>query len=323
LPPQRPDATVVGDFVMPDLARTHRTKMTRVLVCGFRPGSIYMLEELFRSDPGGEVLVLVENAVAREQAEDALASHSQLVGRGLMHGRHGVFELQDDGRWLFRPGEDGRASVMHVCVADWMASRHLVDLPAAFGQVADLDAIVFVANEGNESDPRTATALLKLEQMFAPIPVENRPRVVAEVFDGKLATRLEQRYAQLGIDNVRVFSIQELRAYFLFQSVVVPGFDAVYAELLGSWGQSFVHEHIRTPKTGPCSFRALALHLRERQTILVAVQLRRENGAIELCVAPRGREVGGRFDLKDLVGVWVVAPDASEPSEQRANDAAE
>ena len=35
---------------VPALVRTHRRKTTRVLVCGFRPGSVYMLEELFRSD---------------------------------------------------------------------------------------------------------------------------------------------------------------------------------------------------------------------------------------------------------------------------------
>lgn len=308
--PPQPEA---AQEPLPELARTHRTKMTRVLVCGFRPGSIYMLEELFRSDPGGEVLVLVEDEDALRQAEDALRGHTQLVERGLMRGRHGVFFAQPEGHWQFNPHEDANGpSVMHLCVADWMASRHLVDLPAGFGHVSDLDAIVFVAGEGNQSDPRTTTALLKLEQLFVSTPLHERPRVLAEVFDGKLATRLEQRCRGLGIEHVRVFSIQELRAYFLFQSVVVPGFDVVYAELLGSWGQSFVH-YAASPRTGTCSFRGLAMHLRQRGQLLVAVELRDSSGRVEQCVAPHDGERGGHFDLQDLVGVWVVTSDAPEP----------
>lgn len=299
---------------LPRLGRTHRRKTTRVLVCGFRPGSIYMLEELFRSDPGGEVLVLVDDDAARRKAIGALEAHSELVRRGLMHGRHAVFEPGPDGSFRVhlegRVAAAGRArSVMHVCVADSMASRNLVDLPAGFGHVASLDAIVFVASDPAAADKRTTTALLKLEQLCAGAPV--RPRVVAEVIDGKLAQRLQHRYRELGIDDVRVFSIQELRAYFLFQSVVVPGFDMVYAELLGSWGQSFVHEHVEHPGEGRCTFAALAEHLRARQEVLIAVELSEPAGGSAIHIAPVGDEPAAAFDLRDLRGVWVLAPDSA------------
>lgn len=315
----------------PEFERTHRTKTTKVLVCGFRPGSVYMLEELFRSDPGGEVLVLVEDARAKRAAYDALEGHSQLVKQGLMHGRHGVFEREEGtDRILFRPHDrpDAQASALYLRVADWMSSRHLVNLPlderkvSGFEDIAKLDAIIFVASHSADADKRISTALLKLERLFALRLAEGvePPRVVAEVIDGRLATRLEQRCRELGVDNVRVFSIQELRAYFLFQSVVVPGFDSVYAELLGSWGQSFVHKSVLGAPSGPCSFQALALHLRRAGEVLVAVELRSTDArAPELCVAPSGSEPGTRFDLRDLVGVWVIAPDSGEVAVPRVS----
>ena len=326
LPPHPEPSEAVGavpaDIPLPVLARTHRRKTTRVLVCGFRPGSIYMLEELFRSDPGGEVLVLVENAQARTEALAALDAHSELVKRGLMHGRHGVFERQVDGMIAVSLEPDVGVCAMHLCVADAMASRNLVDLPAEFGHVADLDAIIFVASDTESADKRTATALLKLEQLLdMRAPVQgSRPRVVAEVVDGRLATRLEQRYRKLRIDDVRVFSTQELRAYFLFQSVVVPGFDTVYAELLGSWGHSFVHRHVVPAQTGEgrCTFAALAHQLRARGDVLIAVELAGPGGRTRLCVAPCGDALGTAFELSELEGVWVVAPDHEDDAPHTA-----
>ncbi len=329
LPATPVPATVPKDaegMSLPTLARTHRRKTTRILVCGFRPGSIYMLEELFRSDPGGEVLVLVENPQARTDALAALDAHSELVKRGFMHGRHGVFERGVDGIIavsLDREGATG-VSAMHLCVADAMASRNLVDLPAGFGHVGELDAIIFVASDTESADKRTATALLKLEQLLDMRSGSQgpRPRVVAEVVDGRLATRLEQRYRQLSIDDVRVFSTQELRAYFLFQSVVVPGFDTVYAELLGSWGESFVHRHLEgPPQRGPCTFAALALQLRARGDLLIAVELAGPTGRSHLRVAPCGDAEGTAFDLSQLRGVWVIAPDHEDaPSRDPSPD---
>src|SRR5690606_6810531 len=81
----------------PALARTSQTTIGRVLVCGFRRGSIYMLEELLRGQTGGEVLVLVEDEETLQRARDALDEHSQLVERGLMPDYHGTFTLQPDG----------------------------------------------------------------------------------------------------------------------------------------------------------------------------------------------------------------------------------
>lgn len=296
----------------PQLERTAQTTIGRVLVCGFRRGSIYMLEELLRGQPGGEVLVLVADAVAERRARDALEEHSELVDRGLMPAYHGAFVSQPDGSYVFQQANTASAqeSRVQVRVADWMASRHLVDLPAGFGHVGDLDAVVFMADAEGENDARTTTTLLKLEDLLAAHGAEHgRPRVVAEVFDARLAARLEEHFRTLGKHHVRIYSIPQLRAFFLFQSVVVPGFDGVYSELLGSWGQSFVRMRPVKPGSGTVGFCELALGLRRRGRLLVGVRLEQDDGTTRLCVAPGPNEPGYQIDLAKLRYLWVITND--------------
>ncbi|MEM6995717.1 MAG: hypothetical protein AAF721_34730, partial [Myxococcota bacterium] len=46
---------------VPEFSASHSTVVEKALVCGFRPGSIYMLEELLRGQRDGQVLVLAED----------------------------------------------------------------------------------------------------------------------------------------------------------------------------------------------------------------------------------------------------------------------
>lgn len=316
-PRQGSDAAEASDAALaaaqpPALERTPQTKIGRVLVCGFRRGSIYMLEELLREQIRGEVLVLVSDEDELARAEDALEEHSQLVERGLMPNYHGTFTRQPDQSYAFTcPGteiiEDSRVCLR---VADWMASRHLVDLPAGFGHVGDLDAVIFVADPRGQNDARTTTALLKLEDLLVAHGAElGRPRVVAEVYDARLAARLELHFRTVGKHHVRIYSIPQLRAFFLFQSVIVPGFDAVYSELLGSWGQSFVRLRPVKRSASSITFCELALGLRRRGQILVGVVLRGQDGREELHVAPGPAEPGWRIDMAQLMYLWVIAED--------------
>jgi hypothetical protein len=311
----------------PALERSPQTPIGRVLVCGFRRGSIYMLEELLREQVRSEVLVLVEDEAEQRRAEDALEEHSQLVERRLMPAYHGTFTRRPDGSYVFTcPGtevvEDSR---VHLRVADWMASRHLVDLPAGFGHVGDLDAVIFVADTRGKNDARTTTALLKLEDLLVAHGADHgKPRVVAEVFDARLAARLEEHFRTVRKHHVRIYSIPQLRAFFLFQSVVVPGFDAVYSELLGSWGQSFVRLQLTRRTTGTITFRELALGLRRRGQILVGVVTRDEGGPEVLHVAPCADDPGYHVELARLAYVWVIAedrPQAHHDEDDRPADA--
>ena len=110
-----------------------------------------------------------------------------------------------------------------------------------------------------------------------------------------------------------MYSIQELRAFFLFQAVVVPGFDLMYEELLGAWGQSIVHKHIGEPRRGACTFVALSRELQKDGEILIALELVGDDGRSRMVVAPRPQEPGGSFELSRLRGCWVVAPDSGGP----------
>lgn len=310
-----------GGEHMPRLARTRRAKTTRVLVCGFRHGTLYLIEELFRSDPSGEVLVLVPDERSLARVETTLAAHTQLVGRGLMPGRHGAFESEGRGRGEFRvrmPEQPQTAGVLRLAVADWVETRVLVELPLGFGAVGELDAIAFVAGRGAEDDARTTTALLKLEQLCGRggNGSAHRPSVVAEIFDDHLAARLSARARELGHAHVQVFSSQQLRAFLLFQSVVVPGFDAVWEELLGAWGQSIVHKHVVAEPTRPCTFVELSDELRRAGEILIAVELADGRGGVDVAVAPGPGERGGVFG-SELRGAWVIAPDSGGPHAPR------
>ncbi len=324
--PQASDEAAAAQGVVPTLTRTRRPKTTRVLVCGFRSGTIYMLEELFRSDPSGNVLVLVDDAEARRAAAATLDAHSQLVSRGLLGGRHGTFVLGGEvlvsGHWDVRmPETPERVGRLQFEVADWMASRTLVDLPAGFGHVRSVDAVLFVGADGAQADPRITTALLKLEQLCLDHDGESPPNVVAEVFDHALAARLSARARALGQHHVQVYSSQELRAFFLFQAVVVPGFDKVYEELLGAWGQSLVHMHVERGARGPSSFAAVARSFAAAGQILIAVELDDGPGP-KLYVAPAPDDPGGHFDAARLVGAWVVAPDSGDPPAVAARETA-
>jgi hypothetical protein len=305
-----PDARVLS--LAADLAAVPTAPTARVLVCGFRPGSVYMYEALMNAGEGTELLVLVHDEAGRREVLAALDAHSQLVARGMMPAHHGLFCRRDDGRIEYLP--DGRAterpSVLRVAACDWSASRWLVELPFEFGHVAELDAIVFVASYTDDSDARVTKALLKLDRVLVHehhAGGGRRPRVLAEVLDARLAARLDGQVGGHG-EDVHVFSVEELRAFFLFQSVVVPGFDAVYAELLGSWGQSFVRLRPRATHHGPCCFTDLARALGRAGIVLVAIELRGgESG--KLCVAPDEGDHGCRFELGDLESVWVVTDD--------------
>lgn len=322
-----PDAPAVPEpsrraLARPGLRRAKGTPIQRVLICGFRPGSIYMIEELLRGSPQAQVLVLVVDEAERREAQTSFEAHSQLVAAGQMPARHAMFTPDGEGDFEFISPDDeadGQAAprrTVHVRVADWMESRHLVDLPHPdFDHVGGVDAVVFVAEEDGHSDPRTTTALLKLEGLFTEARTpKGRPRVVAEVFDARLAARLEGHFHTTGRHHVRVYSIQALRAFFLFQSVVVPGFDRVYSELLGSWGQSFV----RVVPTGAIDpkahgeFGALAVELSARGCLLVAVVLDDGAGGSGLHVAPAVDEPGWSFRWAAVQGLWVIAHDRGD-----------
>lgn len=303
---ERPPA--LGPFVWADT-----TKLERVLVCGFRNGTVSMVESLIQAEPRTQILIMVRNESARAAAWDDFDAHTKLVERQLLRGHHGRFEDDAEQHTLTWCGLDGCkiGSTPHIriVIGDWTSSRQLTSLPAGFGHVGSMDAVVLISNEAQGADARTAKTLMKLETLT------KAPRVVAEVLDVELARRLRRRSSESGSDRVSVYSIQELRAFFMFQSVVVPAFDPVYTELMGPWGESLGRLLPETALRGTCSFEQLASHLARDERVLVAVELCSESHqhagerGCRTAVHVAGPDLETGIDLARLVSVWVISRD--------------
>jgi len=318
---ERPRAKVPADLTKspklgPFVCAT-TTPLERVLICGFRSGTVSMIESLIQTEPRTQILVMVADKRARESAWDDFDAHTKLVERGLLRGHHGRFEGERTHYALtWQNPDDPEAPTdrphLHLVIGDWSSSRRLTSLPLGFGHVGTMDAVVMVSSEHHGSDARTAKTLMKLQTLT------QAPRIVAEVLDVELARRLRRRSRAAGSDRVHVYSIQELRAFFMFQSVVVPAFDLVYTELMGPWGESFVRlvpDPAHGRLSGRCSFEELANHLSTEGRVLVGVELCTEAAAHEhgldcptaLHIADSGH--ADKLDLGRLIDVWVISRD--------------
>ena len=305
-----------GQFVMPKLEATPPNQLRRVLICGFRPATVNLIEALLTAEPKGEVMVMVEDDDAKAEAIDALEGHSNLVRTGLLDGLRGTFDPVEgtDDEFQCIPGNAGGGAVGRVVieVGDWTSSRQLMRLPRGFGTAPEMDAIVLTSSHRHGSDATTATALMKLEHLHDHLGARGRGNaqqaVVAEFVNAELAHRLDRRYHEMGRDHVAVYSLHEVRAFFMFQSIVVPSFTTIFGELLSPWGQSFSRLQA-SGGSGTATFAELALTLRARGRVLVAVELRDTTGERQLFVGQGDPDHGDRVDLTKLEGVWVVQAD--------------
>jgi hypothetical protein len=273
-----------------------------------------MAESLIQAEPRTQILIMVRSEAGRAAAWDDFDAHTKLVERQLLRGHHGRFEGDDEQWTLTWCGLDGckigSRPHIRIVVGDWSSSRQLTSLPDGFGHVENMDAVVLISNESPGADARTAKTLMKLETLT------KAPRVVAEVLDVELARRLRRRSSERGSDRVSVYSIQELRAFFMFQSVVVPAFDPVYTELMGPWGENLLCLRPESALRGSCSFEQLAHHLSHEERVLVAVELCVESHQhagqtgcrTDVHVAgPDSPDSETGIDLSRLVSVWVIS----------------
>lgn len=307
------DAAARASAGAPPLQPEERLPLRRVLVCGFRPATVALLEAVVLAEPAAEVLVLVASEEERRAALERLAVHRDMLERSLLRGYRGAFVARPGGDFTYQPrGEREPLGRVQVRVGDATSPLQLVDLPGGFGSVAALDLVYVLSSAHQDSDALGAQALMTLDALLSR-EGGAQVRVVAEFVDAELAHRLRQRYAALGSTRVQVYSTENLRAYFLFQSVLVPGFARVYGQLLAPWGHSFRRLLAAGRGQGRCSFGALSLRVADAvQGILVGVELDGPDGAAELHLgggAPRDR---GEVDLGRLRAVWVVARDPAE-----------
>lgn len=236
--PRQPSPRVQAQFTV-----EAAVPLRRMLICGFRGATVQLLESLLLHAPAdAAVSVLLADDEHREQALELFAAQGALVRQGLSSPKFGAFEVDEDEgvTWTAPAGDDRRLSVaLHV--ADWASPRVLGELPGAGESILDHDLVLFSADGSGESDARNTTGLMTYEALAAAAADagqgERRPRVVAEVDDVELAARLNDRFHSMDRPEIHVFSIDELRALVVFQSVVVPHFNSIYEELLtGSRG---------------------------------------------------------------------------------------
>lgn len=310
----------------PLAAGARRDTLRDVLVCGFRPAGVHLLEALMRAAPQVHVQILVATKRERAEALAMLRERSMHQALGLWNepGPAGRFvELPGDELTYHPEGQTTACGRLRVDVADWTQSRELLDLPGTGRSLGDMDLVLALGGPHPDDDARTATTLLKIADLMGTGRVPFAPdfRLLGLVVDERLGSLLEKRFATAAgeaSERLRVLSTRQYGAYFVFQSAVVPGFDAVFSEVLSPWGQSF--ELLRpAPGGDPAArwtFGELSRALRAARRTLLAVALRDGDGPARLCVTPNADEPGATFAWGDVTGLWVT-DDASAPAGQR------
>ncbi len=301
----------------PGCTRATDLPLRRIVVCGFRPATVGLLEALVLAEPAAEILLLVDDEATRAAALERLAEHRGLSDYRSLTLALGSFVAQPDGSFVYQPRlrQGLVCGRVRLAVGDRASLLQLVDLPHGFGHAGDLDLALVLATGREDSDARTTQSLLALEVVRTHGGRRSRLRVVAEVIDAELCNRLRRRARQVGDEQVQVYSLETLRASFLFQSAVIPGFNLVYGELLGPWGQSFARLQVVTPGRGRCSFAALAERFMAMDQQLLGVEVM-DGGQRRVDLGADN----GAVDLAQVVAVWVLSADPADQARGRCVD---
>ncbi len=281
--------------------------LRRVVVLGFRRATAHMAADLLRACPTLDVLVLVPDERAARRARGHLSAHA--LACSLSRARHesGTFRVEGAAvRYVCSAGE-GRIA---VAVADVTDPTVLDGLPDGFGSICDADAVVFVAEPSGAADARTTAAVFEILALSA-LHGRTPPRLLVEVSEAELAHRLAADLGRRFWDapgHVEVHAYDELRSLFLFQSVVVPGFDALYTTMLSSRGRRLRRLVPSPPPAGPVTFPDLVRAASARSLRLLAVEVGDgpHDPDARLFVAPRPDEEGYRVVPSKLAAVWAV-----------------
>lgn len=297
----------------PEFVAAPQLPLRRILVCGFRPATVGLLEALVLAEAQAQILVLLDDEAALAVAVERFREHRSLAEYRTLSLSPGSFIAQDDGSFVYQPRlrEEMRCGRVHLAVGDRSSLLQFVDLPLGFGHAGDLDLALLLATRREDGDARTTQSLLALEVARNRGGRRSSLRVVAEVVEAELCARLRRRACIRGDAHVLVYALENLRAAFLFQSVLIPAFNLVYGELLGPWGQSLLRKRVAAPGRGSCSFQALSASFVAAGEVLIGVERRRADDEVIVDLAG-GDGNGGRVDLATLVAVWVLTPDPAE-----------
>lgn len=297
----------------PVVSEERASTLERVLICGSRAATFDLCEALMRALPGVAVALLVDDEPALLDFHERLAERRIITERAGAGGPAGVFTEVGDGALTFQPS-DGRPACGRLTVhaADWTSERVLTGLPGSGAHVRTMDAVIYLAAPTDRSDGRTAMSVLKLAELQAEDGHFSPDfRVVAAVTESSLRRHLQRRYRERvgGNASIAVFSSQELRAWFAFQAAAVPGFHALYDELMSPGGHDLRRRRLAPEilALSTLTFPALGRLLRAEGRILVAVEVPNgEAGQTVLCIAPAPEAPGYDLELATLEAVWVI-----------------
>ncbi len=300
---------VVGAPRLAEVAPIVRPR--RVLVCGFRPGTVVVCAGLLAEGSQTAITLVMRHEESVRQAAQAFREHGLGEARGVCFaGRFEAVGVAREGeppsgfRWVPREGEGG--GEVRLVRADWSSERTLSGLEAGVAHVGSYDLVLMMGAHLPEYDGRNAIACLKIADL-ARVARERftaGSRVVVGVADRELGRRLEESFARAtrsGGPALTVLPTEDLRALFVFQSIVVPGWEAIFLELLGPGGMGLM----RVPLAEPAAehawrFAELAASLAERG-VLFALEL--TDGRHLVAPSPRA----GPWREAEIAAVWMVA----------------
>jgi hypothetical protein len=291
--------------------------LKKVLICGYRPAAINLCEALLTLDQDMDILLLVEHEKHLISVTALIEERNTQIGSGLLieHGPVGYFQSREPYDYSFVPsGQDSVHGRLRLAVNDWTQERVLFNLPADFGTVHQCDLVVFFSDGTDDADARTSMAILKLAHAVGKQP-DSFPKhfqLLGQVDQHELAQRLGQRYqSETGILErpIRVVAHEELRALFTFQAAMIPGFDAIYSELLSPSGPSLLRLLPRVSEeegNRPWSFKELSHAFKGRNQIPLALVYREGVKNTRLSIAPPSDVPEDSFRFNDLEALWVI-----------------
>jgi len=327
--------------------------LRKVLVCGWRVGTVNVLEAILLAEPQAEVLVMVDGGATVDDVLDDLDSHRNLVKKKMLHGQRSYFELEIPSERgeatvavLRQVRHDGERSSGRVVVrtGDRTSTRVLADLDGLDGRsismtmrtVAEVDLVILLADPRTGDDARTITACMKIESILRLqcVPgasegeciARSRPlRLIAEVEEERLARQLmgqrdddgarrrgDARRASDLLD-VFAFSVQRLRASFLYQAVAVPHFYGIFAELLAPVGKSIVAMTLpegAVVGSEKKKFPALVRELWERgEGILIGADVAEADGTTTTLLGEGSDETTDELEFERVRRLWMIRPD--------------
>lgn len=298
--PERPLALTQGPAAV---------RARRVLVCGFRPATAIVCAGLLADDDQVAITLVMRHEESVREAAQTFREH----GLGEARGPCFAGRFEGDGQrfaWVPEGGARSRGEVTLV-QADWTSERTLSGFEPGVEHASAYDLVLLLGSHLPEYDGRSAMACLKIADLarLGPGRFQRGARVIAGISDAELGRRLGESFARaVGPDGptLAVLPAEDLRALFVFQSIAVPGWEAIFLELLGPGGKGFVRRPLAAGASGRAwRYGELASAVRG-DGVLIGVELGGAAGPSRVYAAPPD---AGPFAADAITAVWLLADD--------------